>query len=55
MTPAENPKAPERNLGFAPLEKKAKVLPIPVANPAPRVKVKANATDVFSMFYLDSQ
>ncbi len=52
MTPAENPKAKERNFVFVLDVKKASKLPIPVAKPA--IKVKVNAINTFSVIRYSS-
>lgn len=49
MTPALNPSAADRNLGFTFLYRNAIILPIPVNSPANRVNRKANSIASDSM------
>ena len=42
MTPAEKPSETDKNFVFVDFVKKARILPIPVANPAKRVSENAN-------------
>jgi hypothetical protein len=44
ITPAENPKAADKNFSLVCFVKKAKALPMPVDNPASKVNAKANNT-----------
>lgn len=44
MTPAEKPRAIDRNFVFVDFVKNARTLPIPVASPANNVSPKANNT-----------
>ncbi len=45
MTPAEKPRARDKNRVFVFLAKKAMALPTPVASPANIVKPNANSTE----------